>query len=230
MTRLSALVLACCLWIALGSPQAYAEQRRIALVVGNSAYTATTPLPNPANDAAAFAAFLTAHGFEVEQLINADRAAFDVASGETVAGGRSMPHSPRWHDGRLWLLNSGTGEFGHIDLAAGRFEPVAFCPGYARGLAFIDGFAVIGLSRPRAKTPTFEGLALSERLAEKGAEPRCGLHVVDLGSGDASHWLRIEGVVEELYDVAVLAGVQRPMALGFKTDEIKRMIRIGPRP
>lgn len=79
MTRLSALVLACCLWIVLGSPQALAEQRRIALVVGNSAYTATTPLPNPANDAAAFAAFLTVHGFEVEQLINVDRAAFAEA-------------------------------------------------------------------------------------------------------------------------------------------------------
>jgi uncharacterized caspase-like protein/peptidoglycan hydrolase-like protein with peptidoglycan-binding domain len=76
MTRLAAFILACCLWIALGIPQALAEQRRIALVVGNSAYTATTPLPNPANDAAAFAAFLTQHGFEVEQLINVDRAAF----------------------------------------------------------------------------------------------------------------------------------------------------------
>ena len=76
MTRLSAFVLACCLWIALGIPHALAGQRRIALVVGNSAYTATTPLPNPANDAAAFAAFLTQHGFEVEQLINVDRAAF----------------------------------------------------------------------------------------------------------------------------------------------------------
>ena len=113
-----------------------------------------------------------------------------------------------------------------LDLAAGRFEPVAFCPGYARGLAFIDGFAVIGLSRPRSKAPTFEGLALGEQLAQKGAEPRCGLHVVDLQTGDAIHWLRIEGVVEELYDVIALPGVRRPMALGFKTDEIKRMIRI----
>ena len=151
----------------------------------------------------------------------------DVDSGEMVAGGLSMPHSPRWHDGRLWLLNSGTGEFGYLDLAAGRFEPVAFCPGYARGLTFINGFAVIGLSRPRAKAPTFEGLALGEQLAQRGAVPRCGLHVVDLRTGDATHWLRIEGVVEELYDVVALPGMRRPMALGFRTDEIRRMIRIG---
>lgn len=53
----------------------------------------------------------------------------DVASGETVASGLSMPHSPRLHQGRLWLVQSGNGEFGHVDLANGRFEPVASCRG-----------------------------------------------------------------------------------------------------
>jgi hypothetical protein len=31
-----------------------------------------------------------------------------------------MPHSPRWHEGRLWLLESGTGQLVLIDLADGR--------------------------------------------------------------------------------------------------------------
>jgi uncharacterized protein (TIGR03032 family) len=152
----------------------------------------------------------------------------EVASGEVVAAGLSMPHSPRWHAETLWLLNSGTGEFGRIDPARGRFEPVAFCPGYARGLCFVDGFAVIGLSRPRAESRTFQGLPLDERLAARGAAARCGILVVDLKSGDAVHWARIEGAVSELYDIAALPGVRRPMALGFKTDEIRRMVRIGP--
>ena len=76
MTRLAALAFACFWWIALGVSQPLAEQRRVALIVGNSAYTATTVLPNPANDVAAFGAFLTEHGFEVEQLTDVDRAAF----------------------------------------------------------------------------------------------------------------------------------------------------------
>jgi len=38
--------------------------------------------------------------------------------------------------------------------------------------------------------------------------------------------LRIEGIVQELYDVAVLPGVQRPMALGFLSDEIRRMLSV----
>lgn len=33
----------------------------------------------------------------------------DVAAGEIAASGLSMPHSPRMHDDRLWLLNSGSG-------------------------------------------------------------------------------------------------------------------------
>jgi uncharacterized protein (TIGR03032 family) len=149
----------------------------------------------------------------------------DVAS-EIAVDGLSMPHSPRWHRDQLWLHTSGTGEFGYVDLNRGRFEPVAFCPGYLRGLALCDGFAVVGLSKPRDKA--FAGLVLDEELRRRDGDARCGLGVIDLASGDLVHWLWIEGVVTELYDVAVLPGVRRPTALGFKTDEIRRTIAVPP--
>ena len=41
-----------------------------------------------------------------------------------------------------------------------------------------------------------------------------------------AHWVRIEGIVRELYDVAALPGVRRPSAIGFKTDEVKHIISI----
>lgn len=149
----------------------------------------------------------------------------DVASGEVVASGFSMPHSPRLHDGRLWVLNSGRGELGVVDPADGSFTPVAFCPGYARGLAFVGRFAVIGLSRPR-RNKTFEGLELDERLAAKDAEPRCGLIIVDTASGRTVDWLRFEQKIEELYDVAVMPGVVQPEAIGFKGDGIAQAISV----
>jgi uncharacterized protein (TIGR03032 family) len=149
----------------------------------------------------------------------------DVASNEIVAHGLSMPHSPRWHQGKLWLLNSGTGWFGHIDLQTGHFVPVTFCAGYMRGLYFHGDYALIGTSKPR-HNKTFSGLALDENLQARKAEARCGVQVIDLRTGDAVHWLRIEGVVDELYDVITLPGVRSPMALGFKTDEIRRVIGI----
>ena len=149
----------------------------------------------------------------------------DVASGATVIRGLSMPHSPRLYDGRLWLLNSGKGEFGFVDLAAQRFEAVAFCPGYARGLAFIGRYAIIGLSLAR-KNRTFQGLPLNQALTAHGAEPRCGLLVIDIMTGDTYAWVRIEGVVHELFDVAVLPGVRNPSVIGFIANDIRRIISI----
>ena len=150
----------------------------------------------------------------------------DVDSGEVVATGLSMPHSPRVHDGKLWVLNSGTGFLGTIDTDTGTFEPVTFCPGYARGLSFVGDFAVVALSKPR-ENKTFSGLALDDNLASRDAEARCGLLVIDLRSGDIVHWVRIGGIVEELYDVVTLHNVVRPMALGFRSDEIRRVLKVG---
>lgn len=153
-----------------------------------------------------------------------------VADDEIVAHGLSMPHSPRLYRNRLWLLNSGTGEFGYVDLDRGRFEPVCFCPGYARGLAFIGNFAIIGLSKPRANR-TFEGLELDDTMSAKDTEPRCGLIVVALDSGTTAHWVRFQDKIVELYDVAVLGGVRQPMAVGFKErDIIGGLITVGSWP
>ena len=149
----------------------------------------------------------------------------DVRSNQVVATGLSMPHSPRWYRGRLWVLNSGTGHFGYINLQQRRFVPVTFCPGYLRGLTFVGDYAVVGLSRPRHDL-TFGGLALQEELQHRSAEPQCGLQIIDLTSGDVVHFLRMQGDVSELYDVGALPAVVRPMALGFKSDEIQRLLAV----
>jgi len=150
----------------------------------------------------------------------------DVQTNQVVVDGLSMPHSPRMHNDQLWLLNSGRGYFGTVDLKRGVFEPTTFCAGYLRGLSFVGNYAVAGLAKAR-ENKTFSGLELDDNLAAKDAEARCGLQVIDLSSCDVVHWLRIEGMVAELYDVVVLPDVVRPMALGFKTDEIRRTISVG---
>jgi len=149
----------------------------------------------------------------------------DVASNEIVCRGFAMPHSPRLHDGKLWVLNSGAGEIGTVDLAKGRFEPVAFCPGYLRGLSFIGPYALVGLSEPR-ENRTFAGLPLQDRLVAENVAPRCGVYVVDTRTGNVVHWLRIEGVVNELYDVLALPGIARPSMIGFRSQEIRRVVSV----
>ncbi len=148
----------------------------------------------------------------------------DIASNEIIISGLSMPHSPRFYQGKLWLLNSGKGFFGVVDLDTGKFEPITFCPGYLRGLAFWKNWAIVGLSKPREKT--FSGLELDENLLAKDVEARCGLMLIDLNTGTIVEWLRLEGIITELYDVQVLPGVECPMALGFQTDEISRLLTL----
>ncbi len=144
----------------------------------------------------------------------------DVIENEIICNGLSMPHSPRIYNKKLWLLNSGTGELGFVDKE--KFHPIAFCPGFLRGLAFADKYAFIGLSKPRYKR--FEGLELDNKLKEADSEAWCGIHVIDLETGNCVEWFRIDGDITEIYDIAILKGVSCPMSLGFASNEIKRLI------
>jgi uncharacterized protein (TIGR03032 family) len=156
----------------------------------------------------------------------------DVATGEIVIGGLSMPHSPRVYNGKLFVLNSGTGELGWIEpakkVADAKFHAVAFCPGFVRGLGFHGKFALVGLSKPRYER--FEGLALDKKLAEADSEPWCGVQVIDLDTGACVHWFRIDGAIGELYDVAVVPGVMRGMSLSFASNEVLGLITHDPLP
>ena len=94
----------------------------------------------------------------------------------------------------------------------GKFQPLAFCPGFVRGLGFHGKYAFVGLSKPRYQR--FEGLGLDQRLKDADSEPWCGVQVIDVTTGNCVQWFRIDGAIAELYDVAVVTGCKQPMALG----------------
>ncbi len=149
-----------------------------------------------------------------------------IPSGELAATSLAMPHSPRWHGGRLWLLNSGTGELGWIE--SGRFEPLCFLEGFVRGLAFAAGCAVVGLSKLRS--PQFTGLPLEERLSAEGiAGGCCGLRVIELASGRVLHSLDLPDPIDELFDVVVLPHVRQPRALGLQGEAIDCLVKLPDR-
>jgi hypothetical protein len=71
------------------------------------------------------------------------------------------------------------------------------------------------------------GLELIDRLKQRGAEAQCGLQIIDLRSGTIAHWLRLDGtLVTEFFDVVPLSGVRQPMAVGFKTNDIERLLLV----
>lgn len=146
----------------------------------------------------------------------------DVETDEIVCEGLSMPHSPRWHNGKLWVLNAGTGYLGWVDFETRKFVPFTFCPGFLRGLSLHGNVAAIGISKPRNKR--FEGLALDDELSKRDADPWCGVQIVSLDNGDVLHWARFEGDINEIFDVCILPGVRNPMLVGLKTADIRELI------
>ena len=116
-----------------------------------------------------------------------------------------MPHSPRWFEGKMWVLESGKGTISVADLDAGTVETVAELPGFTRGLLFAGGLAFVGLSQVR-ETATFGGLPLMERLDER----LCGVWAVNPVTGQIAGFLRFEELVQEVFDVELLRGLRYP--------------------
>jgi uncharacterized protein (TIGR03032 family) len=125
----------------------------------------------------------------------------DVDSGAILCRGLSMPHSPRWYGGRLWVCESGSGTLGTVDPNTGRYEAVAAAPGFTRGLDFAGELAFVGLSQVR-ESAVFSGIPITERLAPE--QRTCGVCVVDLRRGEPIALLKFESGVQEVFAVAVL--------------------------
>lgn len=133
----------------------------------------------------------------------------DVPANEVVCRGFAMPHSPRVHLGRVWMLDSGRGQLVTVDAAKGTWDVVTTFPGYARGLAFLGPFAFVGLSRIR-ETSVFGGLP----IAAKRDELKCGLGVVDLRTGQQVAAFQFVDGIEEIFDVQALPMVRCPAIRG----------------
>jgi uncharacterized protein (TIGR03032 family) len=133
----------------------------------------------------------------------------DVPTGLTVARGFAMPHSPRVYQGRLWLLDSGTGRLVVVDPITAAVQTITELPGFTRGLAFHESFAFVGLSRIRERS-TFGGMPIAERRDEL----RCGVGIVDLRTGRLVAHLEFLSGVEEIFAVEVLPGIRFPAISG----------------
>ena len=127
----------------------------------------------------------------------------DVQSGEIVTRKLSMPHSPRFYNGKLWLLESGTGGFGYVDLDTGKYESVAQLDGFTRGLDFCGNIAFIGMSQVR-ETAVFSGIQITDRLEQ--TERTCGVWAIDIRNGQTVAFVKFEDAVQEIFGVSVIRG------------------------
>jgi uncharacterized protein (TIGR03032 family) len=149
----------------------------------------------------------------------------EMESGETVARGFAMPHSPRWYNGKLWVLDSGCGALCVVDPANGHKETVATFPGYTRGLSFAGQFAFVGLSRIR-ETSVFGGVP----IAEHRDELKCGVGVVDITSGRTVAVFQFLSGVTEIFAVEIASTARCPLVAGASADGQERDVWIVPPP
>ncbi|HEV3166619.1 MAG TPA: TIGR03032 family protein, partial [Isosphaeraceae bacterium] len=143
----------------------------------------------------------------------------DVASGEIVMRGLSMPHSPRTHQGKLWVLNSAKGELLRVDPASGAGEVVCSLPGYLRGLCFCGRTALVGMSKFRERRQ-FGELPIHERFQAL----LCGVAAVDLDSGQVVGRFEFTEGCTEIYDVQFLPEMRRPMILNLSHQAVREAI------
>ncbi|MBE9006264.1 TIGR03032 family protein [Fortiea sp. LEGE XX443] len=158
-----------------------------------------------------------AHGWQ--QTWQNGGCVMDIQSDEVIAKGLSLPHSPRFYQDKLWLLNAGAGEFGYINIYSGKFQGVIGCSGWLRGLAFVGDYAIVGLSKTNSH---------NIQLVNSNADTDCGLMVINIKTGVMVHWLRLEGEITEIFDVQILSGVSRPQVMGFLSDEIHQLVTLDP--
>ncbi len=134
----------------------------------------------------------------------------DVTTNDFICRGLSMPHSPRWYRGQLWVLESGQGSLAKVDLATGELTPVVELPGFTRGIDFWGSLAFVGLSQVR-ETAIFSGIPITERLTDR----ICGIWVVNIDTGEIVAFLRFEAGVQEIFAVQVLPGIRFPEVIDW---------------
>jgi len=153
---------------------------------------------------------------------------YDIDTNKQVLRDLSLPHSPRYHQNQLYLLESGTGYLGYLHQdrsGAGQWVRQLLCPGFARGLSFHKHYAVIGVSQFKAG----QHLPAVESIRQAGMKIRCGLVVADLKRNQIVHELSFEGGLRQVFAVTVLPGLRTPMLLGIMNEARGGMIRAGGR-
>src|SRR5439155_11007417 len=89
--------------------------------------------------------------------------------------------------------------------------------------SIVGPYAFIGLSKIREKS-AMTGVPLAERREQL----KCGVAVVDLGSGRLAAMLEFQTAVEEIFDVQVLPGVRFPEVIGFEKETIHHTFIVPP--
>ncbi|MBL4760931.1 MAG: TIGR03032 family protein [Mariprofundaceae bacterium] len=133
----------------------------------------------------------------------------DVDSGEIIAKGLPMPHSPRVFDGQLYVLLSATGELARVNIETGSYDVIKKFNGYVRGMDKIGDYLFVCMSKIR-KSHTFNDSEYAKRQ-----DYQAGFEMIHLPTGGTISHLKFHRSCDEIYDICVLPGLKRPGIAGI---------------
>lgn len=142
----------------------------------------------------------------------------DITTNEVVVENLPMPHSPRLYNDKLYVLLSATGELAEVDINTKSYKVLKQLDGFVRGMDRIGDYIFIGLSKLRQTSTAFADLPIAKRSIF------CGIVVMHLPTNSIAGYIKYENSVEEIYDVKVLPGMQRPGILNHEKPDFRMAI------
>ncbi|MEQ8302732.1 MAG: TIGR03032 family protein [Cyclobacteriaceae bacterium] len=135
----------------------------------------------------------------------------DVATNSILVDKLPMPHSPRIINGQLYWLHSATGDLVRM-ATPGKFEIVKSLDGFVRGMDQIGDYLFIGLSKLRETSQAFQNLPVSKKSIYSG------IVIMYIPKMSVAGYIKYENNVDEIYDVRILPGLNRPGLLNIDKD------------
>ena len=134
-----------------------------------------------------------------------DGTLMDVETNKILVDGLCMPHSPRYHEGKVYYCDSGKGLVCSYDPETGLSKTLIKLQGFPRGMDFYGPLMFVGLSRVRAtdvKRPA--------PISKEFDETFCGIRVIDLENCATIASIDFQGDIDQIYDIAVVPDACSP--------------------
>lgn len=141
-----------------------------------------------------------------------------VPSSEVILSELPMPHSPRFYKDDLFVLTSGNGCLLKVNVEDKSSEVYYNFGKFLRGLCFHGQYAIIGTSKIRETSKTFNGLDV------KNNSKNAGIIVFDMEAKKVIAEVMYENTIDEIFDVQVLTDTLKPAILTNSDERSKQVI------
>lgn len=142
----------------------------------------------------------------------------EVPTSDIILSNLLMPHSPRFYENELYLLESGTGNLIKVNLEEKSFDIVYNFNCFVRGLSFSNNLAFIGKSKIRENSKDFDKLPIKDNSIHAGLIIFCMKTFKVLGE------INYTDEIQELFDVQILENTSNAVIITRELEDYRNII------